>query len=65
MTTALISLKSKRFVEIDDLQSINKLSPFDSSVTKITDFDNYHLTSGQNLTFVGQSKTVTLNSIVI
>lgn len=52
---ANISLKSGRNVVVSNLKSINKSSSSDSSVTKIVNFEEYHLMHGQKLTFVGES----------
>ena len=62
MWAANIQLKSGKNVLVEDLQSINKQSIVDSSVSKITKFDEFHLLHGQRLSFVGKSTIVTLLS---
>mgnify|MGYP000910280877 CR=1 FL=1 len=62
MWTADIYLKSGKNIIVRNLQSINKLSSTDSSITKITDFQEYHLLKGQRLSFVGELTVVTLLS---
>ncbi len=56
-----ISLKSSRYVTIDNLQSVNEQSGYDGSIEKYSNFEEFHLVNGQNLTFIGSS-VVTLSS---
>jgi len=57
-----ISLKSGKNIVIDNLKSINKQSSTDGSVAKIVKFDDFYLTKGQRLSFVGETAIATLTS---
>jgi hypothetical protein len=60
MWYANIFLKSGRNITLSELQSINKHT--DSSTIKITKFDEFCISKGQRLTFVGKTSIVTLLS---
>jgi len=59
---ANIVLKSGRGTTVDNLQSINKQSNVDSSVSKITNFTEFHLVPNQKLTFIGEEIIVSTMS---
>lgn len=57
-----IQLKSSRFVTVDGLISIDTKSMRDSSIEKLTDFNNFHLSLHERLSFVGAKEIVSLSS---
>lgn len=60
MWMANICLRSGKYLLVEDLQSINELSGTGPTITKITNFDEYHLLKDQKLSFIGKSAMVTL-----
>ncbi|MDU4891012.1 MAG: hypothetical protein E6344_18075 [Clostridium sp.] len=61
-TSAYISLKSGRQIDIDNFKYITYPSNVDSkSITKVETFDNFYLYD-KLLTFVGESDILTLKS---
>jgi hypothetical protein len=60
--TVDISLKSGKNVIVEDLQSVNILSNFDSTIKKTIKFGEFHLEANQNLTFAGKSSSISLSS---
>lgn len=57
-----ISIKSGKFIEVNDLQYINQRQPLTGEISKITDFKDFRVSRGTELTLVGNFSTVALAS---
>src|SRR5690554_595733 len=58
---ANIFLNTGNHIDIENLISVDRISPFDGTVTKITDFKNFQLPQGQ-ISFVGENNVVAINT---
>lgn len=59
---AKILLKSDKIVNIDGLKTINRKSKANSTIIRDTDFENYILPTGQQLSFVGEDSVLSVRS---